>query len=313
MKRIILCVVCLSLVVCCGCTDTNVSNSSELLPLETTAPTEATEIVTEAVGTVADSTERVEEIPPYLEYEYFREEVDYAVEYISNGEVIPHLLLEPSTAPDYEKLPLVIWLHGTGEKNSAVDEFRLNSLRKTIAIAGFTGLEGMNAYLVAPYLVQGDFWSPFWCTETSANNIQDLVDYYVENYNVDPRQVVVSGHSLGGQGAVYMPQVLPDTFCAMVPISAYNPTVPLTNTEIPVWCFEGDPQYGEASTSYEYAMWDFARVYGPDSVTVLPTGHGGIPREALLMDRDNNMRSDVMEWMAEQMAKNLQKDNDKSD
>ena len=293
----------------CGCAKPEAAGSgstsniiSPSVPVSVMTESATTDnLVMEDVCSLPTESLELEPLEEQVQYEYFSEEVDYEVDYIDNSVVMPHLLLEPSTASTFDSLPLVVWLHGSGEKNSQVDAFRLNSLRKPIAVSGFLGLEGFNAYFIAPHLVQGEFWSPFWCTETSANNIQALIDYYVENFNIDARQVVITGHSLGGQGAAYLPQVLPDTFCAMAPLSVYHPNVPLTNTDIPAWCFEGSMQHGEDKNSYEYAMWSFARAYGSENITVLPTSHGGLPREVLTMDTDGNMRNDLLEWMAVHM------------
>ena len=197
---------------------------------------------------------------------------------------------------------MILWLHGSGEKNSDITEHQWSGLNKVMTAWDFMHLEGMNAYVVAPHLVQGDFWSPYWCSEDSANNIKDLLDYYIENYNVDPAQIAVSGHSLGGQGTAYLPQVLPEYFCAMAPLSVYYPCIKLTNTEIPVWCFQGSTSHGEDRTSADYAYSDFARVYGSDCITTLPVGHGALPMAVFSMDEDENLRTDLFEWLAEQMS-----------
>ena len=308
MKRLIVIGLTVLLVVscACGCAATSSSEPTELANsstpsqeiMETIVLTEATE----ATEPIVVETEPIETEPPYKDYEYFIPDFFYEIEYIANGEVMPHIFFEPECAADYEKLPLVIWLHGSGEKNSSVDEFQINSLRVGLAAAAFYGYETLNAYFVAPHLVNGPFWTSVWCEQRAADNVQALIDYYVEHYNVDPNQVVITGHSLGGQGAVYLPQVLPDTFCAMAPLSVYNPCIPLTNKDIPAWCFQGEQKYGEASVSIEYAYSTFKNFYGEDSVTSLPVGHGDLPLAVFSMDNDANMRLDIMEWMAEHMA-----------
>lgn len=316
MKRAnnILLIVSLIAVFLCGC------NSGEVSPVENTEAiiesmssssegesTEPAAVIMEEMAVVETAPVETEPVieetePPFKEYEYFCEDVYYDAEYIDSGEYIPHFLFTPSTANDYEKIPLILWLHGSGEKNSDITEHQWSGLNKVMTAWDFMHLEGMNAYVVAPHLVQGDFWSPYWCSEDSANNIQDLLDYYIENYNVDPAQIAVSGHSLGGQGAVYMPQVLPETFCAMAPISVYNPCIPITNFDIPVWCFEGQKGKGEDSASIEYAFDKFARAYGEDRITTLPVGHGALPMAVFSMDNDGNLRTDLFEWLAEQMS-----------
>ncbi len=313
MKRILVCLICATMVITflgCGAPTKAVGAGETLLEASTEETVEESIAVTIAVDKAESSsvsitpTEPVETLPQYKEYEYFNEDFFYEVDYIENGEVIPHLLFEPDYAQDYEKLPLVIWLHGSGQKAAPVDNFKLNSLRKGLSVAAFYGYESFNAYFVAPHLVRGDFWTPYWCTEDAAKYITDLIDYYVEHYNVDPNQVALAGHSLGGQGVAYLPQVLPDTFCAAAPLSVYHPCIPLTNKDIPMWCFRGQTAYGEDSVSNDYAFSTFKNFYGEDSITSLPVGHGELPLTVFSLDNDSNMRLDILEWMAEHMSNN---------
>lgn len=296
----LICIMCML----CGCSNDTSAATMETNPtiIETESPIETTEVVEITEPVIEEPTES-----PFKEYEYFSEDVYYDFEYIANGEVIPHVFFQPSTAQDYEKLPLILWLHGSGQKNSDVASMEWSGLSKAMVAWDFMHLEGMNAYILAPHLVQGDFWSPYWCCESAAEDITDLLNYYIENYNIDPNQIAVSGHSLGGQGAVYMPQVLPDTFCAMAPLSIYNPCIELTNTEIPAWCFQGEVAHGEAKISCDYAYDKFAKAYGKENVTSLPVGHGALPMAVFSMDLDGNLRTDLFEWFAEQMAANVQK------
>ena len=53
---------------------------------------------------------------------------------------------------------------------------------------------------------------PFWCTEESQENVKDILEYYIENYNVYHDKIVVTGHSLVDQGTMYMKQTLPEYF-----------------------------------------------------------------------------------------------------
>ena len=93
-----------------GCGASQVSAASD----ETTPTILETVVETEPVVEetfVEDVTVATEEtLPPeplYKEYEYFTSDVSYEFEYIENGEVIPHVFFEPSTAEDFEKIPLM--------------------------------------------------------------------------------------------------------------------------------------------------------------------------------------------------------------
>lgn len=286
----------------CGCQNHNVEVLEESqMVIEATSFQEI--VLTES--TIKETLPEIEpSVAPVKKLDYFREDIYYDYEYVDSGELIPHALFTPSTASEYEKIPLILWLHGGNGNNCEEVYFRCSGLLKVLTLWDFMHLDGLNAYMVAPQLMNGDFWSPYWCTEESRVNVKDLLDYYIENYNVDPDKIVVCGHSLGGQGTLYMAQVLPEYFCAMAPLSVYNPCTPITNTDIPTWCFEGKKECGEDSVSVDYAFTDFKHKYGEECITSLPVGHLKLPFTVFSMDNDANGRMDLFEWFAEQMQAN---------
>lgn len=242
---------------------------------------------------------------PYWDYEYFVEGLTYTREYVKTGSHIPHYFYEPVNAENYESLPLVIWLHGLGGVDTSAESYGnhlFNKMMKNWPDSEFTTF---NAYFVAPHLTYGAFRSSVWNSQKCATNIQNLVTYYVENYNVDPNRIVIMGHSLGGQGAIYMPQVLPATFCAAAPISVYNPRIALTNSDIPVWCFQGKVGNGEDQNSVNYAYSKFKAFYGEECITAIPASHNGAPKAVFKMDNDGDLKLDLFEWFAEQMENSI--------
>ena len=302
MKKIILFVLMVTLL--CGCQNQQEIESVDEVTQTTESIIEVVEVTEEIEVTEPVVTEEVTEpTEAFKEFEYFSKDVYYDYEYIDSGELIPHALFTPSTVGDYEKLPLILWLHGSGEKNTEPIDLQCSGLPKILTLWDFAHMEGFNAYVVAPHLASGSFFSPFWCTEDSKTNVKNLLDYYIENYNIDPDKVVACGHSLGGQGTLYFSQVLPEYFCAMAPLSVYNPCTPIVNTEIPTWCFEGRKEYGEDSNSYDYAYSDFKHKFGEECLTSLPVGHGGLPAAVFAMDENNNSRTDLLEWFVEHMEK----------
>ena len=286
-----------------------IENIVEVPPVETITETESVldEVVEfEFLGdSILVDDVILETESPYWDYEYFVEGLTYTREYVKTGSHIPHYFYEPINAENYESLPLVIWLHGLGGVDTSAESYGnhlFNKMMKNWPDSEFTTF---NAYFVAPHLTYGAFRSSVWNAQKCAINIQNLIVYYVENYNVDPNRVVIMGHSLGGQGAIYMPQVLPDTFCAAAPISVYNPRVALTNSDIPVWCFQGKVGNGEDQNSVNYAYSKFKAFYGEECITAIPTSHNGAPKAVFKMDNDGDLKLDLFEWFAEQMENSI--------
>ena len=51
-------------------------------------------------------------------YTFFNPDSIFLYEYIYDGEVIPHILFTPSISDENRPQPLIVWLHGTGERNA---------------------------------------------------------------------------------------------------------------------------------------------------------------------------------------------------
>ena len=78
-----------------------------------------------------------------------------------------------------------------------------------------SGLSGLNAILIAPDALGGRW--------TDANNEKAavwLVKSAMKTYSIDPKRVVVTGFSLGGEGAWYLGSRHQDVFTGAIPVAA---------------------------------------------------------------------------------------------
>ena len=264
--------------------------------IETTVP--LVEFVPEETIEEVIETETISapEPEPQVDFSF---DITYEYEYVRPDDMMNYILYTPSMAETNEKTPLILWLHCNGRQNCEEVDLRWNGLSKYVTAWDFTHLEGFNAYVLVPHL-HTPFYFSTWNQKGAQDAVQQLLDYIIDNYNIDTDRIYVSGHSLGGQGTLYMANALPDYFAAQLILSAYNPVIKLTNTEIPTWCFQGQTEHGESKLSVTYATTDFARAYGRDCITSLPCSHGELPEETFMMDSDGNTRSDPIEWMMAQ-------------
>jgi predicted peptidase len=97
-----------------------------------------------------------------------------------------------------------------------------------------SGLAGLNAVVIAPDALGGDW--------TDAKNEQAavwLVKSAMKTYAIDPKRVVVTGFSLGGQGTWFIASRHQDVFTAAIPVAA--PTAGESVTwKIPVYVIHSD-------------------------------------------------------------------------
>lgn len=259
---------------------------AQLMLLEATAePTEE----------IAEETVAPTEPPIVSEYydQYFDESIEFCSEYISDGEVMPYALYTPSTLDETKKTPLIVWLHGSGEVGATEDVFFDRGLPKTM---NEWVLNGFNAYIICPHLARN--WNTGrWNKETTKNNLQALLDKFMMEHNIDTEQVVVVGHSLGGQGALYMAHELPEYFSKCVVLSGYNSGVDISEISIPTIGFVGTREAGEDGTSVNYMVGSMAEFFGTNNVISLQASHGGLPKIVFNLDSNGNHRPDLVEWM----------------
>lgn len=236
----------------------------------------------------------VEAVPEATEPEYepvvFGEEITFTSEYVKDEGVMPYLMYTPSTANDGGDIPLIVWLHGSGEKNVAPSWFECVGLP---AVLNNWTLEGFNAYVICPQLT-GE-WNPgYWSCDISVNNVRNLIDRFVETHNVNTDKIIITGHSLGGQGSLYMALNMPEYFSKLAVLSGYPINGDVSEIQIPTVGYVEN-----TGTSYSFMSGTFAPVFGDDVTTVYSAAHGAIPQVAMTEDKDGNNRSDLIEWMLE--------------
>lgn len=266
---------------------------------EETQPTEA-EVITDVVtqlgsqaGTQSADAAEFVAAEAVKEPIYFGSEITFTSDFIANGYVMPHVLYTPSTAAESEKIPLIVWLHGSGERNADEKTFYNRGLP---AVMKEWKLEGFNAYIVCPQL-KGSWNSGRWNNTTSRDYLQALIDKYIDECNVDPDNIIIIGHSLGAQGALYMAHELPEYFSRCVVLSGYAPGTDNTKITIPTIGFVGKTDSGEDSASVSYMRGQFVPAFGEENCFSIKTSHGGVPKVVFNLDENNNNRSDLIEWM----------------
>lgn len=140
-----------------------------------------------------------------------------------------HLPEDHDADPD-RRWPLVLFLHGAGERGSELDLAAVHGPPK-LADAGHE----FPFVLVTPQCPE----SSQWIAELST--LSGLLDEVMEAHRIDPARVAVTGLSMGGYGTWSLAVRYPDRFAAIAPICGgmwLQSAAPLQNT--PVWAFQGD-------------------------------------------------------------------------
>lgn len=244
---------------------------------EETQATETTKETTSSEGKEGDSGSKI----------------TFESKYICEDGVMPYALYTPSTIDESKKTPLIVWLHGSGEVGVGEETFFNSGLLKTL---NKWKRQGFNAYVICPHL-SGNYNTGRWNKESTRDNLKALLDKFIEDHNIDVDRIIVVGHSLGGQGALYMAYELPEYFSRCVVLSGYNPGIDITKIKIPTIGFVGTESAGEDTGSISYMKQYFMEVFGDENTFFFETSHGGIPSAAFSFDTDDDDKSDLIEWM----------------
>jgi predicted peptidase len=136
--------------------------------------------------------------------------------------------------PDYDehaqqKWPLVMFLHGYGERGNDLELVKKHGLAKVLETK-----TDFPFIAVSPQC-PGHSW---WPLEVDALN--GLLDSMIEQYPVDTNRVYLTGLSMGGFGTWSFATLHPERFAAIAPICGGGvPPLASALKHVPVWAFHG--------------------------------------------------------------------------
>lgn len=132
---------------------------------------------------------------------------------------------------DYDEsdndFPLVLFLHGAGERGNDIEKVKVHGLPKLIS----QGKE-FPFIVVSPQCPDHIFWN--------ADILIALLDEIQSEYRIDKNRIYVTGLSMGGFGTWELAIRQPDRFAAIAPVCGWNdPEKACTLKDVPIWAFHG--------------------------------------------------------------------------
>lgn len=168
----------------------------------------------------------------------------------SGGE-LNYRKLSPRTAANGQPLPLIVFLHGMGERG----DDNVSQLKHGLNyLASREGMQNYPATIIAPQCPSDTLWSttlgedlkkkPLDPKPTEAMKLtMELIDSIKITDNIDPDRVYVTGLSMGGFGTFDIIARRPSTFAAAVPLCGGGDTnLDVVNRfkKTPLWIIHGD-------------------------------------------------------------------------
>lgn len=138
-----------------------------------------------------------------------------------------YLIALPQDYDQRDKWPLVLFLHGSGERGTDLQKVKVHGPPKLIE-AG----KKFPFIVVSPQCREDMWWEPI--------ELIALLDDLGSRYKVDPDRVCVTGLSMGGFGTWRLAAYAPKRFAAIAPIcGGGEPYWAKGISHLPVWAFHG--------------------------------------------------------------------------
>ena len=141
-----------------------------------------------------------------------------------------YLLFLPEDYGQEEKdWPLMLFLHGAGERGSDLQKVKVHGPPKIVEKQ-----EDFPFIVVSPQCPKGDWW------DEKLDVLTNLLDDIVTRYEVDTDRIYLTGLSMGGYGTWALASKYPDRFAAIVPICGGGKRfMAYRLKDTPVWAFHG--------------------------------------------------------------------------
>jgi predicted peptidase len=166
----------------------------------------------------------------------------------STGTRLLYRQLQPKDYDAKQRYPLVIFLHGAGERG---DDNRIQLKHGMANYAADDLREKFPAFVIAPQCPANQKWVDVdWSGEKhtqppkaspSMHATRELIDALQKEYSIDADRIYITGLSMGGYGTWDALQRFPELFAAGAPIcGGGDPSLAERIKHIPIWVFHGE-------------------------------------------------------------------------
>lgn len=163
-------------------------------------------------------------------------------------EPLPYNIFYPTSyGKKGKKVPLFLWLHGSGERGND-NKIQLNHVVPYLISPDVQAK--FPAVLVVPQCPKEEYWAPVKRFEWSIVNggaitppmdaVIQLLDKLMLDSNIDIERIYVGGSSMGGFGTLDLLSRRPEIIAAAVPICGGSDLEKVMNyKDVPLWIFHG--------------------------------------------------------------------------
>ena len=130
--------------------------------------------------------------------------------------------------------PLMLFLHGAGERGDDVERVRTHGIPKVVDSG-----RALPFITVSPQCPMGTLWA------AQLDALEALLNDIVTTYTVDTDRLYLTGLSMGGNGTWHFAAAHPERFAAIAPVCGWGdffagfPERVCRLKQVPVWAFHG--------------------------------------------------------------------------
>lgn len=173
---------------------------------------------------------------------------DAQVHTFADKSTLPFRLLIPDSVKNGKKFPLVVFLHGSGERGDD------NTIQLTWGAQEFAKpyrRQAFPAFVLAPQCPENMSWTSFDLFADDSPKVfpqpsfalertKWLVDYILKEYPIDSSRVYITGLSMGGYGTFEAISRWPEMWSAAAPVCGGAELNTLKKVgNMPIWIFHG--------------------------------------------------------------------------
>ena len=156
---------------------------------------------------------------------------------ITQSGELPYLIYLPKnySATNGQRWPLMLFLHGAGERGTDVQRAGIHGPMKLVK----QGRE-FPFIIIAPQCPEKQLWQ--------SEPLLQLLEHVAEKFAVDPKRIYLTGLSMGGYGAWQLGLRHPEKFAALVPVCGGGNAIEAllgpgdkgdALKNLPIWAFHG--------------------------------------------------------------------------
>ena len=172
-----------------------------------------------------------------------------------------YLTYVPKQKPASGKYPLMLFLHGSGERGAD-----LNLVKKNGPPSFLDTASQFPFLVISPQCNPSQWWD--------AKTLLALLDQVERKYPIDTEREYVTGLSMGGYGTWALAQAAPHRFAAIVPICGGGDSLKLcTIRHLPTWVFHGAKDDAVLPRESERLVAGLQKLGAPVTFTLYPNAN----------------------------------------